>query len=938
MKSKTNNKITRLLVTTVLSLMLTIQGLGQIVAYDLTSSNAATAGIAANYPGQGRVMNLSGITQTGGFSGTNGQTCYSWNSVGNDSWVTSVFSTAGYISITGSFQIKGNTNIGPRDFKVQYSLDYSSWSDASMTNESNTPISNITLTNGFVTYNFSLPSSCDNKSSLYVRWVQNSAYQLNGVTPIGTGSTNNASLKGVSIAGNAFAAPSTQASSISIISITPTTIKIGCTNGNGNNRIIKINTTNSFTDPVNDYFPSANSTYSGSGEQVIYNGSGSSITVTVPSSTNVYWFRVYDFNKMDNLTRYITTTAASNPKQCRLETIHSPTSTNIRLTRANLGATITTPTTGTIASRGFFWSTTSPVDETANLVDESSNLGGIYSLADIEVERGTTIYYKGFVTNESGTNMSAEASFTNIPVFNGTGAWETASLWNVQEVPGLNGDVPAGGEMDCPTINGTCTLTSDNTVNNLTINASRKLNINPDIALTVNGELTNNANNQGLVLKSTSSGTGSLMHNTDDVNATIERYISGTNNNLSAKVYHLVSVPITDASYMSGVWLDSYLFTYEELTNHWYHWDDPVNNVLPTKEGAMIYYPYGASKTYSISGALNNGTYTISDTNIAYSGVGKGYNLVPNPYPSAIDWNAASGWTKTNIGGTIYGFNPVSKAYGAWNGSTGTESVTNIIPVGQAFFVVANGSPTLSMNNNVRTNNTKDFLKSGNPVPDVLHLVAAGNSGQNEIAIQFTENASVYSSDDFDAIKFYSDITVPQFSAFTTEDPTLLSINALPYSESNIDVPLHFDMDYSGTLTITATGIESFENNAAVKLEDKQTGQLIDLRNASVYSFNHTPSDSPERFILHFGNVLGAEEPSAEKISKITVSGNTIYLDYPSSGASMFASLFDIQGRLITRLQLSKAGQDHFCISTAGVYILKLTFPTGTETQKIVVR
>ncbi len=927
MKSKTFTRITKVLLLAVLFMFVGVRGWGQVVAYDLTANNAATAGIATNYPGQGRVMNVSGITSSG-FSGTNGQTCYGWNVVGTDSWVTSAFSTAGYINLSGSYQMKANTNIGPRDFKVQYSLNGSSWTD--------TPTgSTVLLTNSLATYNFTLPSTCDNKSTVYVRWVQNSTYQLNGTTPIGTTGTYNASLKGVSIAGDPFAAPSTQASNISIISITPTTIKIGCTNGNGNNRIIKINTTNTFTSPTDDYFPVANSNYPGSGEQVIYNGTGSSITVTVPSTTNVYWFRVYEFNKMDNLTRYKTETASVNPKQCKLETIHTPTFTNIRLINSTLGATINTPTTGTITERGIFWSTTSPVDETANLVPESSTQGGVFTLSDVAVERGSTIYFKGYVTNESGTIMSEESSFTNSPIFTGTGTWETAARWNVQEVPGTNGDPAYGSIEDNPIIDGTCTLTADNNVTNLTINASRVLNINPDVSLSVDGSLSNNGGTAGLKLLSTAEGTGSLMHNTANVNATVQRYISGTSNDLTAKAYHLVSVPINSATYLSGVWLDSYLFTYLEGSNTWFNWDDPTGNVLNTPEGAMVYYSFGSSKTYSVTGQLNNGTYSPT---VAYSGVGFGYNLVPNPYPSPIDWNAASGWTKTNISGTIWGFNPTSKSYGSWNGATGTENVTNIIPVGQAFFVVATGAPTLTLNNDVRLHDTKDFLKSGETVPDVLHIIAAGNEGQNEIAIQFADDATINGNDNLDAIKFYSDMTVPQFSSFTSSDPSLLTINAIPYSEESAIVPLRFDMDFTGEITFTASGMESFENNSSIKLEDKQLAQLVDLRKNPVYTFNHAPTDSPERFALHFGGVLGLENPVTENLSTITVSGSTIYLNYPASNTSIYATLFDVQGRLIKRMQLSNAGQDNFSISTDGIYILKLSLPSGTETHKIVVR
>lgn len=82
---------------------------GQLVGYTLTSNKNATSGIAANYPSQGRTVEISAGLTSSSFSGTNGQTCYGWTSVGNSSWYTSSFSTEGYINITGSFQMKANT-------------------------------------------------------------------------------------------------------------------------------------------------------------------------------------------------------------------------------------------------------------------------------------------------------------------------------------------------------------------------------------------------------------------------------------------------------------------------------------------------------------------------------------------------------------------------------------------------------------------------------------------------------------------------------------------------------------------------------------------------------------------------------------------------------------------------------------------------------------
>lgn len=709
----------RILLIMTVMLLLTQNGWSQIVAYDLTSSNAATAGIAVNYPGQGRVMNISGITSSG-YNGTNGQTCYGWNSVGNDSWVTSAFSTAGYINLTGSFQMKANTNLGPRDFKVQYSLNGSTWTD--------TPTGNtITLTNSLLTYNFSLPSACDNKSTVYIRWVQNSTYQLNGTSPIGSGTTNNASLKGVSIAGDQFAAPSTQASNISIISVTSTTIKIGCTNGNGNNRIIVINTVNSFTNPVNDYYPTANTNYAGSGQQVIYNGTGSSVTVTVPSSTNIYWFRVYDFNKMDNLTRYNVATASSNPKQCKLDAIHSPTSTNIRLINSTLGATITTPTTGTITERGIFWSTTSPVDETSNLISEQSNQGGIYTIANIAVERGQRIYFKGYVTNESGTNMSEEASFSNVPVFTGTGTWETASLWNVKEVPGAAGDPTYGSVDDSPIINGTCTLEVSNDVNNLTINPNRSLSISPQVLMRVNGTLTNSAGTSGIVLQAnTNSYNGSLIFAAGNPQATVEMY-SQAEYNLSLPAgskytWQYFGIPVTSLDY-SPTFTNAYVRRWDESVTSYYDvWVKDNNGTsLMLGSGSTLEPGKGyelvqnANKRYNFRGTLVHSDFyqSLPYTPTAYF---KGQTVLSNPYTASMDITEIGFGANTIAAVYLYNtgtYNDWSNANGQFTpgsgpgtytvstpGSAGFDEVPAEIPPMQGFLVKSNavGGGSVSFN------------------------------------------------------------------------------------------------------------------------------------------------------------------------------------------------------------------------------------------------
>ncbi|HKQ03882.1 MAG TPA: fibronectin type III domain-containing protein, partial [Blastocatellia bacterium] len=107
--------------------------------------------------------------------------------------------------------------------------------------------------------------------------------------------------------------PTTQASALIFSSVASTSMTVGWTNGDGSKRIVKINTSNSFTNPVDGTDPSANAAYGGSGEQVVFNGSGSSVSVTGLSANTTYFFRVYEANCSGSTIKFLTATATNNP-------------------------------------------------------------------------------------------------------------------------------------------------------------------------------------------------------------------------------------------------------------------------------------------------------------------------------------------------------------------------------------------------------------------------------------------------------------------------------------------------------------------------------------------------------------------------------------------------------------------------------------------------
>lgn len=109
-------------------------------------------------------------------------------------------------------------------------------------------------------------------------------------------------------------APTTQASLITFSAVGQNSMTVSWTNGNGSKRVVIINTSNSFTNPTNGADPSANTVYSGSGEQVVYNNSSNTVTVTGLSQSTTYWFRVYEYNNSGTDTKYNTSTNTDNPK------------------------------------------------------------------------------------------------------------------------------------------------------------------------------------------------------------------------------------------------------------------------------------------------------------------------------------------------------------------------------------------------------------------------------------------------------------------------------------------------------------------------------------------------------------------------------------------------------------------------------------------------
>ena len=472
------------------------------------------------------------------------------------------------------------------------------------------------------------------------------------------------------------------------------------------------------------------------------------------------------------------------------------------------------------------------------------------------------------------------------------------------------------------------------TMANLKIQADASLTLTPASYLTVNGALTNAKGSDGLILQSTVDGTSSLIQATSGVNATIQRFITGSTG-LTANTWHLVSVPLTPATNStSNLFLGAYVYDFNVAGNAWHSLGNSTTTILDETKGYMVYSPE-ATHTYTFAGPINAGSFSPT---VVYAGSGN--NLVPNPYPSAIDWGAASGWTKdpAKIANSVYIWPSGGSNYAAYVLGVGTNGGSRYIPSGQAFFVKTIGaSPVLTMTDDVRVHNSKPFFKDGEVIPDLLRISAEANNFKDEAVVRFTENATTSADTDFDAWKMYGTDGAPQLYTLAT-DNEMLAINSLPYLETAYTVPMNFEMKANQPVTFTFTNIESFDASVTIFLKDELTNQTVNLRNQQVYTFNHNPENGANRFKLVFGGTIGVDEITAET-NKMWISGNTLYITAPElTGQTALVDIFNVSGQKLISQTIVLNELSTMELNSKGFVVAKLTSGQKVLTTKGILR
>ncbi len=500
---------------------------------------------------------------------------------------------------------------------------------------------------------------------------------------------------------------------------------------------------------------------------------------------------------------------------------------------------------------------------------------------------------------------------------------------------------------------GTKSITGNTTAaGNLSITAG-VLSATETNGFTITGTTTNSVGAAGLVVESDASGTGSVIFGgtvTGDV--TVERflthdrwhYIAGQSN-ISGN-FSTLSMGLT-----GGVNNDQFYRWDESLdwggnVGNWVDILNGPNGNDPTMatEGFLACKGYAINyittdKTLSLSGAPYTVDKSINLTKTTGS-LNEGCNLVGNPFTSTLAvntdaettnnfltqntdvldasyvavylWNEQAGWTY-----------PDNNDYVTINNSSGAT----YIQAGQAFMVVAktNGA-SLSFPAAIRKHGSASFYK--NQVNDEVSRFELGvfnPEGQtNSVLIAFIPEMTNGLDPSYDAGKMSGNASLSLYTKLVEDNGHNFAIQALPPLDGTTSVKLGLRAELTGTYKFEPVNVENFNESVSIKLEDKQTGAMIDLTTIPEYSFGINEAGTfDDRFVLHFKGAVGIEEVLESNKIRFYVYDNKLYIiDKELKNATI--QLFNMLGQPVMKKQYSQAVNVIDLNLSKGYYIVRI--------------
>lgn len=395
------------------------------------------------------------------------------------------------------------------------------------------------------------------------------------------------------------------------------------------------------------------------------------------------------------------------------------------------------------------------------------------------------------------------------------------------------------------------------------------------------------------------------------------RYMSSAVANMTVAMWQQSGMPITGPfTGSSPNSSNPSMFYYVENQGGYKNYPHNGSNNTVTFERGRGYsiFNYNGNDPLTLTMTGNPYQGSVSYTSILTPGTGgnDGWNLIGNPYASAIMWNnLASDWTRSglspivsvpdNTGGTL--------VFRTYNASNGLGTLTGgIIAPGQAFWVQAvNANPSLTIHEKAKRTNTSTFFREGESTVNSITMRLSNGTLEDEAYIIVGDEYADTYEPGIDGMKFKNQIL--NLSSLSSENVKLI-FNNVSNSFCEKTIALSVEDVTPGNYTLTFENIENLVGVGAVTLTDHFTNTTQTLTGGDHYNFavtSNAASFGAGRFTLTLNR------PALQKNAVATVenvcggTSATIQLTNVQQGVFYYASYLNDETPL-SELQSSENG------------------------------
>ncbi|WP_100613533.1 T9SS type A sorting domain-containing protein [Confluentibacter citreus] len=399
-------------------------------------------------------------------------------------------------------------------------------------------------------------------------------------------------------------------------------------------------------------------------------------------------------------------------------------------------------------------------------------------------------------------------------------------------------------------------------------------------------------------------------------------------------------------------------------------------------------FPLPYQFDYTFEGTFNNGIYDVPVYRNDATTADKNWNLIGNPYPSAIEINAFLSQNMydaiLNPNGTLDGviyfwsqntapsnsengneqLNFSTSDYAYYNGIDGTQggdglTPNGFIPSGQAFFVSysddASNFGTVKFNNSMRdislSPDNSQFFKNSNskttPNNKLWINLTSNNGVFNQILIGYANEATDnYDGSYYDAHKIVPPKSHAALYSLIENSNKKFAIQGKAFNslDANETIKLGFvtNINVATIYTLSIAQLQgNFLTNNTVYLKDNLLNKVHNLSDAD-YTFTSEIGEFNDRFVVMFDNQsLSTDELVADTntLKIIDLDNDLVKFTITNDLRIKTVSVFDLLGRELYKFKGQNSEEIYLLSSLKNsIYIAKVELSNGAVITKKAVK